>query len=429
MVFAKVAAPVMAFALAASAVQASKSYSGYYGKKESACYEDGMRAIGAPGYPRVEYLPCCSGKPPRPMGKDATDEYSWGLFCGGTGDVKVTHDCYADGKRAIGAAGYPRVPYKPCCNGKEPKAKEYDWGLFCGEKAPPVEPTVPESEIPTKCAGDAGYPYVPYVECPHGEKCEKAPQYGWGFYCMKTAKDDCYGPGVRAIGAKGYPAIDYLPCCDGSEPKPAAYDWGLFCPGDKKPPTMPPTYTKATHPKHYGYTEAPRGAAYPAPAHTMPPKAMPAYGYPHKMHPPKGGSGPKSPGDSPFGNFPNFGCPKAGPLVQADPEFTSDSGFVVTTNIQIGDCGATAATLSDEDANELLQAICALAEAVDATVECRIHGVSAPADGASFALLALEFAFQNATLGANFVNQIGSLLGNFVGFTFAILGLSASPDA
>lgn len=185
----------------------------------ASCYEDGERAIGASGYPHVKYMPCCSGKPPLPMAETTSAEYSWGLFCGGTGMVVVTDDCYASGVRAIGASGYAKVPYKPCCDGKEPMPLTGDWGKFFGHKAPVVIPTAPAEEIPIKCAGDSGYPYVPHVPCASGEKCAKAPEYGWGFFCLKVTKNDCYGQGVRAIGASGYPAIDYMPCCDGSKPE------------------------------------------------------------------------------------------------------------------------------------------------------------------------------------------------------------------
>lgn len=205
-----------------------------------ACYADGERAIGADGYPAVDYLPCCSGKPPLPMdpsahGYDATTR--WGLFCGGTGKVIVAEQCYNDGERAIGAPGYEAVPYKPCCNGREPKAVAYDWGKFCGGED--LEPVEDDTGF-TRCAGEEGFPYVEYVDCGAEFKCEKMPEYSWGFFCVAVGESDCYRPGERAIGARGYPAIQYLPCCDGMEPIQVAYNWGYFCPAAGASPAVTP---------------------------------------------------------------------------------------------------------------------------------------------------------------------------------------------
>lgn len=49
----------------------------------------------------------------------------------------------------------------------------------------------------------------------------------------------CYARGERAVGAPGKPAVEYYPCCDGTEPRPVkndywfdpSKDWGLFCGG------------------------------------------------------------------------------------------------------------------------------------------------------------------------------------------------------
>lgn len=40
--------------------------------------------------------------------------------------------CTPDGERAVGAEGFPSVPYMGgCCNGSAPAARDGDWGTFC----------------------------------------------------------------------------------------------------------------------------------------------------------------------------------------------------------------------------------------------------------------------------------------------------------
>lgn len=106
------------------------------GKKT--CYKDGERNQGAAGYPAVTYLRCCSGK--QAVAKDD----DWGLFCVGGGEpikppVKppVKQDCYDAGERNQGAPGYPSVPYLRCCSGEQAVAKDNDWGFFCPDDGEP----------------------------------------------------------------------------------------------------------------------------------------------------------------------------------------------------------------------------------------------------------------------------------------------------
>lgn len=271
------------------AVTVSSASAAYYEAptptpKPVSCYKDGERAIGAPGKPAVPYLPCCSGHPPKPQ-----PGYSWGLFCGGQGEIIVTDECYKNGERAIGAPGKQYVPYLPCCSGNEPKSSPDSWGKFCVDSSgtPPAPYGEPEK---TRCAGEEGYPYVKYVDCGYGNKCEKEPKYGWGFFCMPITKSDCYGPGERAIGAKGYPAIPYLPCCSGKQPVSRSYsDWGLFCPaeGVAKTPAPKPYKPVTADP---AYPSAPR--AYPPPPSYKPtPPPKPTKKYPMPQETPDAGYG------------------------------------------------------------------------------------------------------------------------------------------
>jgi hypothetical protein len=58
---------------------------------------------------------------------------------------------------------------------------------------------------------------------------------------LALAASACYGPGQRAVGAPGKPAVEYQPCCDGAAPAAKDGDWGLFCPGGGVATTSPPS--------------------------------------------------------------------------------------------------------------------------------------------------------------------------------------------
>lgn len=51
----------------------------------------------------------------------------WGEFCGGNGNGNgdaPASDCHSAGTKAIGAPGYPSVNYKPCCNNSSLRQKK-----------------------------------------------------------------------------------------------------------------------------------------------------------------------------------------------------------------------------------------------------------------------------------------------------------------
>lgn len=243
------------------------------------CYATGERAIGAPGKPAVDYYPCCNGNEPRPKKQD--DEYKasrdWGLFCGATGSFDVTEkNCHEDGVKAIGAPGYPLIEYKPCCSKVSPREKRSSeqkvpgdkWGKFClggGSTTKVVEDYVPNGKI--RCAGAPGYPYVNWIDCGPGYKCAPLASAGWGSFCQKVSAKDCYPPGERNQGAPGYVNVPWLPCCENYGPAVQVKgNWGYFCPlgGYKKPTVIvvtnapPRSYTpKAPAPKKPPTTKAP----------------------------------------------------------------------------------------------------------------------------------------------------------------------------
>lgn len=122
----------------------------------------------APGYPNVDYKPCCDGS-------TAVDKAGdWGKFCPDT-DL-----CYKEGERNQGAAGYPEVQYRPCCDGKVAVEKDGDWGKFCpGEVVVIIDEYIPilcesvgECSCPaageaqcSKCPDDGGSPNVDNDVC------------------------------------------------------------------------------------------------------------------------------------------------------------------------------------------------------------------------------------------------------------------------
>jgi hypothetical protein len=197
----------------------------------SACYGPGQRAIGAPGKPAVAYQPCCDG------GTPAAKTGDWGLFCPSGGGTTTAppgggSKCYASGVRAIGAPGYPPVEYKPCCGGGTPAAKTGDWGLFCpsggGTTTAPPGGGSKCYASGVRAIGAPGYPPVEYKPCCDGV-APVAKAGDWGQFCS-GGSSKCYASGVRAVGAPGYAAVEYKPCCNGGSPVAKDGDWGLFCP-------------------------------------------------------------------------------------------------------------------------------------------------------------------------------------------------------
>lgn len=196
------------------------------------CYGPGERNQGEVGFPRVEYAPCCDGRSAMPKSDD------WGFFCPSAGPTPPPTDCYAPGERNQGAPGFPRVEYKPCCDGRSASPKSSDWGFFCPADGPTTPPTAgPTTPTTGDCYGPGernqgapGFPRVEYKPCCDGQSA--SPKSGdWGFFCPSgTTPTNCYGPGERNQGASGFPRVEYKPCCDGQSALPKSGNWGFFCP-------------------------------------------------------------------------------------------------------------------------------------------------------------------------------------------------------
>lgn len=78
-----------------------------------------------------------------------------------------------------------------------------------------------------RAVGAAGYPAVVYQPCCSGSE-PTARAGDWGLFCEEPA---CYGPGERNQGAEGYPEVLYQPCCNEAAAVPRDGEWGRFCPG------------------------------------------------------------------------------------------------------------------------------------------------------------------------------------------------------
>jgi hypothetical protein len=87
------------------------------------CTPMGQRCIGAPGYPSVPYLGCCAGATCTGVdpvyGKKCVvgSGYPTPVTTKPAGSTSVAK-CTPMGQRCIGAPGYPSVPYLGCCSGK-----------------------------------------------------------------------------------------------------------------------------------------------------------------------------------------------------------------------------------------------------------------------------------------------------------------------
>lgn len=112
----------------------------------SDCWETGEQSQGAPGFPAVEWKPCCDGR-----ARQVEVSGKLGKYCVIVGDGV---DCYETGERSQGSDGYPALEWKPCCDGRAKQvAKEGERGKFCilegtnGDEMVDTEEASPESSV------------------------------------------------------------------------------------------------------------------------------------------------------------------------------------------------------------------------------------------------------------------------------------------
>lgn len=115
-----------------------------YSTRSGECWETGEQSQGAPGYPAVEWKPCCDGR-----ARQVEVSGKSGKYCVVDGDGV---DCYETGERSQGSYGYPALEWKPCCDGRAKQVeKQGEWGKFClledtgGDEIVGTEDASPES--------------------------------------------------------------------------------------------------------------------------------------------------------------------------------------------------------------------------------------------------------------------------------------------
>lgn len=88
----------------------------------------------------------------------------------------------------------------------------------------------------TRCAGAPGHSSVPWISCCDGE-CSEDKVGEWGKFCPTRrgyhggteARETCRAAGSRCAGSPGFPAVPWLPCCDGDCSVTKSNTWGKFC--------------------------------------------------------------------------------------------------------------------------------------------------------------------------------------------------------
>lgn len=112
------------------------------------CHPNGAKCVGAPNRPPVKWLPCCGG------GQCIPHKGSWGKVCSrgrdiGQKDPPSDPTCHDTDVRCQGAPGFPFVQYKPCCKRGDECLPASDWGFKCqkaGSEGP--HPTPNPSSAP-----------------------------------------------------------------------------------------------------------------------------------------------------------------------------------------------------------------------------------------------------------------------------------------
>lgn len=114
--------------------------------------------------------------------------------------------CYGPGIRSQGAAGFPPVTYKPCCDGSAAVEKPNDWGKFCPFPNDPYDPILCSAVSECSCTGagdaqcskcpdDGGSPNVNNDVC----WCSGVPSAATGNECNPLKVN---GPAINPCGRR-----------------------------------------------------------------------------------------------------------------------------------------------------------------------------------------------------------------------------------
>lgn len=204
------------------------------------CTATNARCAGAEGFPFVQFTPCCSD------GDECIENSAlgWGKWCvpkDGNGDGNANNNCYANGQRCQGAPGFPAVEWKPCCDGNAQCVDNaaLGWGKWCQtENDNNNQPDDTCYNVNERCQGAPGFPFVQFKPCCDADAtCEDNEALGWGKWCTspnsggQDPDPTCYNEGERCQGAPGFPFVEFKPCCDGNGEcvDNEALGWGKWC--------------------------------------------------------------------------------------------------------------------------------------------------------------------------------------------------------
>jgi FAD binding domain/Berberine and berberine like len=95
----------------------------------------------------------------------------------------TTGSCTAAGQRCAGAPGFPLVPYIGCCSGGCNPDASKGWGSWCPSSGTSTNPPGTCTPLNQRCAGATGFPFVQYIGCCAGN-CNIDANRGWGKWCF-----------------------------------------------------------------------------------------------------------------------------------------------------------------------------------------------------------------------------------------------------
>jgi hypothetical protein len=144
------------------------------------CTALSKRCFGAPGYPDVPWLGCCSGQCVSNAGM------GWGKFCVNTAVTNATESSPAPSFNAP-ASNATTPTYEPSHNVPMPtNVPSYTTPKITMSSGSYVSPGKCYA-LNERCGGASGYPDVPWLGCCGSAQCATKPEMGWGKFCANNA--------------------------------------------------------------------------------------------------------------------------------------------------------------------------------------------------------------------------------------------------
>jgi hypothetical protein len=144
-------------------------------------------------------------------------------------------NCKRNNNRCAGAPGFPFVQYEPCCdlNSECRMDAAVGWGYHC---LPKLSDAAQCYASGARCFGETNQTYVSnYRCCNDQEECQEDRSMGYGGFCKP--RKSCHASGQRCAGAPGYPLVNYVGCCDPNDSclADSSLGWGHFCKNSGQP--------------------------------------------------------------------------------------------------------------------------------------------------------------------------------------------------